>query len=314
MSKKEKVFTVILDYLLILLGSALYALSVRVFTAPNEIAPGGLTGIATMLNSLFSLPIGIMTIVMNVPLFIWGTVEIGPRFLLKTSVATVLSSVLIDIFELIPYSYTGDKILASLFGGVLSGVGLALIFYRGGSTGGTDIIAKCIHKRRPHMSMGSIILAADVVVILMAAFVYNSIESALYAVITIYVSTKIIDSCVYGFSRDNGKLMIIITAIPDEISKVILERSERGVTIVDGKGAYSGQERGVLLCAARPSEVFKIKTMINYADPQAFIIITTATTISGEGFLNAEDMLEKNKELKAKLKELNHDTKTKEDE
>ena len=304
MSQRETVLATIKDYVLIVIGCALYALSVRVFTAPNNIAPGGLTGIATMLNSLFSLPIGMMVIVMNIPLFIWGTIENGTRFLLKSSVATILSSVLIDVFEWIPYTYSGETILAALFGGVLSGVGLALIFYRGGSTGGTDIIGKCIHKRKPHISMGSIILATDIVVIVMAGIVYRSIESALYAVIAIFVSTKIIDNFVYGFSRDNGKLMIIITAMPDEISKAILERSQRGVTIVDGQGAYSRQKRGVLLCAARPSEVFKIKSMINMADPNAFVIITTATTISGEGFLNAEDIIEKNKEAKAKLEEL----------
>lgn len=305
MSQREKVMTAIKDYLLITIGCALYAISVKVFTAPNNIAPGGLTGIATMVNSLFSLPIGIMVIVMNIPLFIWGTIEIGPRFLLKSSVATILSSVMIDLFELFPYVYSGEKILAALFGGVLSGAGLALIFYCGGSTGGTDIIGKCIHKRKPHISMGSVILVADIIVIVMAGIVYKSIENALYAVIAIFVSTKVIDSFVYGFSRDNGKLMIIITAMPEEISRVILEQSQRGVTIVDGQGAYSHQKRGVLLCAARPSEVFKIKSMISSADPNAFVIITTATTISGEGFLNAEDIIEKNKEAKAKLEELN---------
>lgn len=309
MSQRDKVLTAIKDYLLIAIGCALYAISVRVFTAPNEIAPGGLTGIATMLNSLFSLPIGITVILMNIPLFIWGTIEIGPRFLLKSSVATILSSVMIDFFELIPYAYSGEKILAALFGGMLSGTGLALIFYRGGSTGGTDIIGKCIHKRKPHISMGSVILAADIVVIVMAGIVYKSIENALYAVIAIFVSTKVIDNFVYGFSRDNGKLMIIITAMPEEISRVILEQSQRGVTIVDGQGAYSRQKRGVLLCAARPSEVFKIKSMISSADPNAFVIITTATTISGEGFLNAEDIIEKNIEVKAKLEELNQQVK-----
>ena len=304
MSKRMLVLSYIKDYLLIIVGCAIYALSVRVFTAPNEIAPGGLTGIATMLNYLFSLPIGIMVIVMNITLFVWGTIEMGPRFLIKSAVATVLSSVLIDVFELIPYTYSGEKILAALFGGVLSGVGLALIFYRGGSTGGTDIIGKCIHKRKPHISMGSIILAADIVVIVMAAIVYRSIENALYAVIAIFVSTKVIDTFVYGFSHDNGKLMIIITSLPERVSNVILERSQRGVTIVDAQGAYSHQKRGVLLCAARPSEVFRIKSMINAADPKAFVIITTATTISGEGFLNAEDIIEKNKEAKTKLEEL----------
>ena len=304
MTRKDTVLTTIKDYFLILIGCALYAFSVRVFTVPNDIAPGGLTGIATMINSLFSLPIGILVIAMNIPLFIWGTIEIGPRFLVKSSIATVLSSVLIDIYELIPYTYNGEKILAAVFGGVISGTGLALIFYRGGSTGGTDIIGKCIHKRKPHISMGSIILISDIVVIVMAGIVYKSIENAMYSVIAIFVSTKIIDNFVYGFSRDNGKLMIIITSKPEEVSKEILERSQRGVTIVNGKGAYSHQKRGVLLCAARPSEVFKIKMMITSVDAHAFVIITTATNISGEGFLNTEDLLEKNKELKKQIDEV----------
>lgn len=284
MKKTDRIFTAVKDIFFIVLGSAVYALSVDFFTAPNNIAPGGITGVATLINYLISFPIGTTALILNIPLLIWGVAENGMRFLMKTAVATVLCSLLIDLFALIPYNYVGDTLLASLFGGLLSGAGLAMIFCRGGTTGGTDIIARNIHRRVPYVSMGSIILISDAVVIFASAVVYGSIENALYAVIAIFVSTKVIDAVTYGFSRDNGKLMVVVTDIPEELSKKILLKIQRGVTVMRGRGGFSKTRKGVLLVALRPTQVFKAKSLINETDPRAFIIVTTATAISGEGF------------------------------
>ncbi len=274
----------VLDYSIIAIGAVLYALSVVVFTSPNNIAPGGLTGIATMLNFMFSLPIGTIMFLMNIPLFIWGAIENGLSFLTKTIIGTAFVSVAIDVLTpFVPY-YTGDTILAAIFGGILNGVGLGFIFYRGGSTGGTDIIALNIHKRMPYISTGNIILIADVITLVMVYFVYNSIESVLYAVVAIFVSIKVIDTISYGTSRGNGKLMFIITNKYSEISKEIMNDLERGVTLLDGEGAYSGEKKRIIMCAVRPQQVFRIQNSVKNIDPNAFIIVTTAGAIRGKGF------------------------------
>ncbi len=286
---KKKVFDTVVDYLIIFAGALLYALAVNIFTSPNDIAPGGLTGVSTMLNHVFDLPIGIMILVLNVPLFIWGAVENGKKFLTKTIIATVFVSIIIDATAPFTFKYEGDTLLAALFGGLLSGVGLAFIFYRGGTTGGTDIIARNLHKRFPHISMGTVILAADAVIIVAAALVYHSIESALYAVITVFVSTKVIDTIVYGVAHDNGKLMFIVTDKYEELSLVIMEQIGRGVTQLDAHGAYKNDSKKVLLCAVRPSQVHKTKVLVNTVDENAFIIVTTANTISGRGFIPSEN-------------------------
>lgn len=273
----------LLDYFLIIIGAAVYALSVDFFTAPNNIAPGGVTGIATLLNYLFEMPIGVTTLVLNIPLLIWGAVENGARFIVRTAIATALSSILIDVFALIPFQYTGEMILAAIFGGLIGGFGLGLIFLRGGTTGGTDIIGRNLHKHIPYLSVGTIILISDVVVIAASAIVYANIESALYAVIAIFTSTKLIDAVVFGFSRDNGKLLIIITAKQEEVSTILLD-ADRGVTLLPAKGGYTDEPKGVILCATHSREVYRIKNLITDADPDAFIITSTATAISGQGF------------------------------
>ena len=273
-----------LDYIIIALGAAVYATSVIMFTAPNNIAPGGLTGVSTMLNYLFDLPIGIMIFLLNIPLFIWGKIENGFGFLIKAVIGTAFVSLFIEIFTPVLPVYSGDTLLAAGFGGVLNGLGLGFIFYRGGSTGGTDIIALNIHKRFPFISTGTIILIADIVVMVMVYFVYRSIESVLYALVAIFVSIKVIDAVSYGTSRGNGKLMFVITNHYDEVSQGILNDVRRGVTLLEGQGAYSGENKQIIMCAVRPQEVFKITANVKNIDKNAFIIVTTAVIIKGRGF------------------------------
>lgn len=272
------------DYLVMILGAAVYALSVSFFTAPNEIAPGGITGLATMLNHLFYTPIGITALVFNIPLLIWGAIESGRRFIIRTMIMTALVSVLIDVFSLFGIAYHGDLIIASIFGGILSGTGLGLIFLRGGSTGGTDIIARNLNRRFPYFSIGTIVLLSDAIVVALSAIVYGSIENALYAVIAIFTSSKLIDAVVFGLSRDNGKLLIIITSLPDDVAAVLTGRVNRGVTVLSAKGGFSHSAKGVILCAVRPHDAYRVNSAVMETDPAAFIITTTATAISGLGF------------------------------
>ncbi|MBQ3329797.1 MAG: YitT family protein [Ruminococcus sp.] len=284
MKNTDRVRQYAADYLLMILGAVLYALSVSYFTAPNDIAPGGLTGIATMLNHLFSIPIGTTVLLLNIPLFIWGAIENGRRFILRTIIATAFVSLLIDLFQLPDITYHGDRMIAAVFGGILSGTGLGFILLRGGSTGGTDIIARNLNRRFPYLSIGRIVLISDAVVVALSAVVYGNIENALYAVIAIFTSSKLIDAVVFGLSRDNGKLMIVITSLPDEVTSVLTTKVNRGVTVLSAYGGYSRTPRGVILCAVRPHDAYRVKAAVTETDSEAFIITVPATAISGLGF------------------------------
>ena len=281
---RKQAWELLWDGVAFLAGSFLFAVAVNVFTAPNNIAPGGLTGLATMINYLFGAPIGTTILVFNVPLFIWGVLQINFRFILKTLAATVISSVTIDLTAGLFPPYQGDLMLAALFSGVLSGAGLGLIFMRGGTTGGTDLVANLIGRNFRHLSLGKLVLLVDLVVVLISAFVYRNYESPLYAFINIFVSSKLIDAVLYGADTGTGKMMFIISPKNKEIAQRIMTEISRGVTELRSRGAYRGEEGEVLLCAGRRSEVYKTQDIIRSVDPDAFVIVGDAGQISGEGF------------------------------
>lgn len=284
---KKRFLHDITDWVTIVFGSLIYAVAVSCFTAPNNIAQGGLTGVSIMLNFVFNTPIGIATIIMNIPLLIWGLIENGKGYLAKTIVAIVVSSVAIDVISSFTAGYHGEKLLAAMFGGILSGTGLGLIFYRGGSTGGVDIVAQNLHKHLPFLSVGKLILLADALIIFATIPVYGGIESAMYTSISIFLSVKVIDMVTKGFARDNGKLMLIITSKYAEITKEIIENVERSATVIDGKGGYTGDDKKVVLCALRPHQVYKVRKIAENIDKMSFIVVTDAENIMGKGFRNS---------------------------
>lgn len=275
------------DCLVLLLGSLLYAASVNVFTAPNDIAPGGLTGVATMLHYLFGFPIGTLMLLLNLPLFYASGKILGWRFLKKTVAATLLTSLTIDLLAPWTPAYTGDPLLAAIYGGVLSGAGLALIFLRGGTTGGTDVAARIIRHYRPHFSMGRLILVIDLFLIIAAGIVYRNVNSALYALIAIYASTTLIDKILYGAQM--GKVVYIVTDHSKTLAQAITTRCQRGVTLLDAQGAYSGKAKSMIFCVVRRAEVSRLRRVVHETDPRAFMVIAEAGEIVGEGFQEAEE-------------------------
>ena len=279
---KKQIRKSIFDILIYILGGSLYSIGINSFASPNNIAPGGLTGVGVIINHIFGFPIGVLIIVLNIPLFIIGLKELGKYFLIKTIIATVTMSVLIDVSAAFLPVYTGNTLLACLYGGLLIGAGLALVFMRGATTGGTDIIAKLINRKFKFLSIGRIILLMDLLIISASAIAFKSIESALYAVIMIFASSRIIDSALYG--ADRGKMLFIITSKPEELSKAIMKKVSRGVTMLDGTGAYSNDIRYILMCAVRRHEAAKVHEIIKNIDNKAFIITTEAGEITGEGF------------------------------
>lgn len=284
---KSRGKTLALDALFFIAGALIDSVAVNVFTAPNHIAPGGITGIGTMLNYLFQTPIGLVNMIINIPIVIWAIVEIGYKLVAKSIAAIIIFSVAIDTMGLVLPAYNGNPFLAAIFGGVLEGIGLALVFMRGSTTGGTDMIARLLGKHFRHLSMGKLMMAVDLVIVAASALVYQKLESALYAIIAIFVSTRVIDTLLYGTDSGNGKLYFIISKKSDEIRQRILEDIDRGVTIIPIQGGYSGQEGEMLLCAVRRYEVTKINDIIHSADRDAFVIVGEAGEITGEGFRSA---------------------------
>lgn len=271
----------VIDIVVIIVASSIYSLGVHSFTAPNEIAPGGVTGIVTILNYLFGVPIGTMVSIVNIPLIIVGFIFLGKRIMIKTVISVAVFTLTTDyLFNSIPV-YEGDMILASIFGGAFMGIGLGLVYMREATTGGMDIVNKLIQKAIPHVKLGQITFTTDVIVITIAIFAYGNFEAGLYAVISMFVLSRCIDSLIYG--SNEAKMLMIISDEYEAISEKIL-KSNRGVTIIKGTGAYSKTERNIIFCAVPKNEYFRIKRIVKTIDPKAFIIITSAGEVLGEGF------------------------------
>lgn len=266
-------------YLQILLGSLVAAAAYPAFLVPNNIAPGGLTGVATILNFLFRWPVGTVSLLLNIPLFIIGYRAMGRIFAFRSLVATFLFSILIDILPIRPIST--DPLLGTLFGGVVLGAGLGLILRGGATTGGSDMVARMVHRRLPFISVGMFLFAVDCLVVLVAAVAIGT-EQALYAFINIYVCSKVIDTVMMGFS--GNKACFIMTSRWEQITRRLMDEVGRGVTHLEAKGAYTGREQPVVLCVAARQEIMSVKRIVQEEDEKAFMFITEAHEALGEGF------------------------------
>ena len=288
-----------LDLLMIVAGSILYAIAIGMFSAPNDIAPGGLTGIATLLNYAsitwswpIELPIGITTIAMNVPLIIAAWFVLNRSMAIRTLMGIAISSILTDLLS--PYlsglylvEEGKNPLLVCIFGGALLGLGVGLILRRGGTTGGSEVISRLLEKKYPHMSVGTLILVVDAIVITISAVVYNRIEQALYAVVFVFVGSQIIDRVVYG--GRSGKMVMIMTQKQPEVSAAIMTKVNRGVTLLKSQGGYSGQDRNTMLVAVRKDEVYRLRKTVFDIDPDAFLMMLTTDEVRGLGFMKPHE-------------------------
>lgn len=267
-------------------GGVCIAGSVNIFTSPNQIAPGGFTGLATVLNYLTGFPIGAAVLLFNIPLFFAAWRVFGGRFLVRTAVVTVCSSLLIDLSAPFLPPYAGDRLLSSLFGGFLSGIGYGLVFIRGATSGGTDIIGRLLHRRFAHIPMGTLVMLMDMVVAVVSGVVYRNLESMLYAVLVFFISGRVVNVLVYG--AGSGKLILTVSAKGDEIAGRIVSETRRGATVIPVQGAYTGEQKKMLVNVVRPSEVQKIHAIIRRCDSDAFVIVAAADEILGYGFKRTE--------------------------
>lgn len=279
---KEKAKEFALDLLYTVAGAVILAVGVSCFVGPAQIAPGGVSGLSILVNFLTGLPVGAVNLAFNIPLILLAWKFLGRRFTLRTLVTVLIQSVLMDVITLWIPVYTGERIMAALFGGVASGVGLALVFMRGSTTGGTDIVSRLLQLRYRHLSIGRLLFSVDVVVLLLSVAVFRNIEAGLYGMIAIFASGKVLDNILYGL--DTGKVLLVVSGKNQEIAARIMETLKRGVTFLHGSGAWSGTERQVLLCAVRAQQCYRVEEIVRGVDKEAFVIVLEATEIAGEGF------------------------------
>ncbi|MFR6094809.1 MAG: YitT family protein [Dysosmobacter welbionis] len=253
---------------IITLGAVIYALAFDWFVAPNQIAMGGVTGLAQIVNALVPvLPVGVLSILVNVPLFLAGWRLLGGRLLVSSLYAMAVSSLAIDVIAWMHTFPPMDPILATLYGGAGMGVGLGLVFSQGATTGGTDIIGKLLKLKFPWLPIGKLVMIPDMVVVILAAVVFGTVNAALYGLIQMYLLSKVMDMILYGW--DTSRVAYIITDRWEETVQGLLDMN-RGVTLLQGKGAYTGAEKQVLLVAFRQREIVPIKRMLREIDPKAF--------------------------------------------
>ena len=264
-----------------LLGAFIMAIAVSLFLLPNELSSGGFSGIATILYYLFNFPVGTTIIILNVPLFIFATLKIGKRFLLKSLLGTISLSIFIDILEKLT-PITHDKILACVYGGILTGLGTALILRAHSSTGGSDLAGNIIKEYKPMARTGNLIMIIDAIIVVLNVIFLKKVEIALYSAITIYLMGKVIDIVFEGIYFT--KLVFIISDKSEKISKIIVNNIKRGVTGIYGKGIYTKENKLVLMCAIGRRELAELKSYIKEIDPNAFLIITNSREVLGTGF------------------------------
>lgn len=279
--KSKKFLNIIKDTLLILFGCIISAIGTASLLLPNQLSTGGFSGIATIIYYFFNINMATSIVFFNIPLFIIGFIKLGNKFVFKTIFATILYSALIDVFE----NYTllnNDKFLASIYGGVLIGIGLALILKTNTSTGGTDLIAHILQNYNINLKMSTIITIVDTIVILANLIAFRNIEIGLYSVISIYVMGKMIDVIFEGVNF--CKVIYIVSEKYEELVKVINLEIKKGATGLYGKGGFTRRSKMVIMCVSKRNDIEKIKNISKEIDPNSFIIVTDAREVYGQGF------------------------------
>ena len=287
--RNKRLFHLLHKYLTIIIGAVLYAIGFQFFLYPNNITSGGVVGTSMIINQLTGLPVGVMTILLNVPLFLIAWRHFGLDFMIGSLAGMGLSSVLVDVFAGFGLILTDDPMLAAVIGGVIKGAGLGIIYYVGATSGGIDIVVKILRHRLASVNFGTIMLALDTVIIAAYAMVLGRYESAMYSLFCMYVTTKVVDLVLYGI--DNACICYIISDKTAEITQEIVSgQLHRGVTLLDGKGAYSGTHRDVMMCVIKRQQIGELKRLVKNWDEKAFFIVTNAKNVFGNGFENISEV------------------------
>ncbi len=268
--------------LLIALGCALFSLGFDLFLQPNQINVGGVSGIGQLLTHLTGFgSVALWSVLINVPLFLVSIRGVGKKFFVGSLCGMLLSNLFLSLFERIPAPVT-EPLLATLYGGLLTGLGLGLVFVAGASTGGVDIVARLLRPSFPNFPIGRIMLAIDIVTVTLTGVVFGDINKALYSAVTLYVCSMVLDGVVYGL--DYSVVALVISDQHQTICQEITSNLDRGITILRGQGYYSGQDKRVILCAIKKRQAAELKELVMGIDPAAFVILQEAHQVVGEGF------------------------------
>lgn len=287
-SKKQKLLHFLQCLVLLTVGASIYGFGIAVFLDPNHLAPGGVSGLSIIINSLVDIGTGVWIFIINIPIMIIGLIVFKFKFLMGTLYATALSSAIIEIIDrgfshLIP-DMQDHLLLAAAAGGVLVAIGIGLVFRGGGSTGGFDIIVKLLRRKFRHMKTGVLYLALDVTVITLSAIVFHDVLVAMYAVVTVFTNSTVLDLVLYG--KDNAKMVYIVTDHPETVAERLMKEVETGVTLLHGEGAYTKKNKKVLMCVLHDQQYPMLRDVVKQEDKHAFLIVTKATEIFGEGYKN----------------------------
>lgn len=280
---KHTLSRMVRDYIWIALGSVLYSLSFNWFYVPNQIGFGGLTALGMILNHLSpAIPIGTVVLVLNIPLFLLGWKFLGGHTLVSSLFAMTATSVLVDLIAAMYTFPPMDPMLAAIFGGVTLGISLGMIFSKGATTGGTDLTARLLKIPFAWLPVGKLLLVVDLAMLLAVSIAFRSMESAMYGIISLYISTLVMDGVLYGM--DQSKVAYIVTSRPQEIAAEIDRQMDRGATYLHGEGSFSREEKLVLMCAFKQKQIVPLKALVNEIDPEAFLIVCNAHEVLGQGF------------------------------
>ena len=285
---KNRVGKAVLKYLLIASGALIASAGFEFLLYPNDIIVGGVTGISMIINKLTGLPIGVLTIAMNVPLFVVAWKKFGLRFIIDSLVGMVLSSVFIDLLAITHISLTDEPLLACIIGGVIKGFGFGIVYWEGATTGGSDILAKLVRRRYPYVNFGTITLMLDATVMIAFALIFSNYEAAMYGVIAMFVTSKVVDLVLYGI--DTSNVCYIVSSHSKEVAEEITKQLHRGVTILHGEGAYTGEEKQVLMCVVKRAQSVELRRLVKNTDEDAFLIVTDAKNVFGRGFGDIADI------------------------
>lgn len=287
MKQKTTLKTDLVIYFKIILGSMLYAVGFQYFTYPNAIPTGGITGIAMILNYLAGFPVGITNLLINIPLFLFAWKKFGLKFMITSLVALILSSEFVDLLALAPLTATDDMLLGSIYGGILKGLGMGIIYTSGACGGGVDIVARLLRIHYPYVNFSTMLMLMDIVILGSFALLFHRYDSVMYALISMFVYTKLIDLVLYGVA--STKVCYIITDESEKVREALTDHLHRGLTFLRGAGGYSGKEKNVILCVIRPREILELKTIVRGIDDKAFLIVTDSREVFGSGFTSIYD-------------------------
>ncbi len=279
--ERKKAFKMVWDYVIITVFSLTYAAGISLFLDPNNLAPGGVSGISIMLSRITPIPTGTWILVINVPILVLGLWKFGVKFLISTIYCTIVSSAFVNMFSTFA-PLTADKLLAAAAGGTIMAISMGMILKAGATTGGVDIIVKVLRLKYRHLKTGNLYLIMDAVVVALSGIMFRNLETALYAAVAIFVSSVVMDTVLYG--KDGAKMIYIISDHPKQITERLLADLDIGVTALQGEGAYSGKEKKVLMCVMRKPLAPKAQQIVKEEDSEAFMIVSDATEIFGEGY------------------------------